>query len=47
MYTNFRSEECFKFEHLKRIDENLLRTICKIKTDIQTYDQEDIKNVEY
>ena len=47
MYTNFRLEECFKFEHLKRIDENLLRTICKIKRDIQTYDQEDIKNVEY
>ena len=45
MYTNSSVKENLKFEHLKRIMENIFRTINlrKIKADIQTCEKENIK----
>ena len=45
IYTNSSVKECFKFENLKRVKKNLFRTInlCKIKTNIQTCEEENKK----
>ena len=45
IYINSSVKECFKFENLKRVKKNLFRTInlCKIKTNIQTCEEENKK----
>ena len=46
--SNFSVEEYFKFEYLKRVKENIFKTInlCKIKTNTQKCEKENIKKIE-
>ena len=49
IYTNSSVVEYFKFEYLKRVQEDLFKTInlCKIKTDIQKCEGKNIKKIKY